>query len=193
MAKTKTAFFCQNCGAQYAKWVGQCTSCKQWNTVVEEVVQKEEKNTWKANQPKNTKVAKPLPVSQITNNREVRFNLLDQEFNRVLGGGLVPGSLILLGGEPGIGKCALLLQIALRLPLKTLYVSGEESQKQIKMRADRSYPDSENCFVLTDTKTQNIFQQIVAVEPNLVIIDSIQTLHSDYIESTAGSISQIRE
>ncbi|MGD1946028.1 MAG: DNA repair protein RadA [Croceivirga sp.] len=193
MAKTKTAFFCQNCGAQYAKWVGQCTSCKQWNTVVEEVVQKEEKNTWKANQPKNTKVAKPLPVSQITNNREVRFNLLDQEFNRVLGGGLVPGSLILLGGEPGIGKSTLLLQIALKLPLKTLYVSGEESQKQIKMRADRIYPDSENCFVLTETKTQNIFQQIVAVEPNLVIIDSIQTLHSDYIESTAGSISQIRE
>lgn len=193
MAKTKTAFFCQNCGAQYAKWVGQCTSCKQWNTVVEEVVQKEEKSSWKTSQNKQNRTAKPLPVYQITNESELRINLLDQEFNRVLGGGLVPGSLTLLGGEPGIGKSTLLLQIALKLPIRTLYVSGEESQKQIKMRADRILPNSKNCFVLTETKTQNIFQQIVAVEPDVVVIDSIQTLHSDYIESAAGSISQIRE
>ena len=118
---------------------------------------------------------------------------MDQEFNRVLGGGLVPGSLTLLGGEPGIGKSTLLLQIALKLPYKILYVSGEESQRQIKMRADRIQPNSENCYILTETKTQNIFQQISTIEPDLVVIDSIQTLHTDYIESAAGSISQIRE
>ncbi|MEM8928841.1 MAG: DNA repair protein RadA [Bacteroidota bacterium] len=193
MAKTKIAFFCQNCGAQYPKWVGQCPSCKQWNTVVEEVVQKETKASWKTNPSKQNRTAKPLPVHQISNESEIRITMLDQEFNRVLGGGLVPGSLTLLGGEPGIGKSTLLLQIALKLPLKMLYVSGEESQKQIKMRADRILPNAENCFVLTETKTQNIFQQIVALEPDMVIIDSIQTLHTDYIESAAGSISQIRE
>jgi len=193
MAKTKTAYFCQNCGAQYPKWIGQCSSCKQWNTVVEEVVQKEEKTSWKTAQGEKNRTAKPLPIYQINNEKEIRLSMLDQEFNRVLGGGLVPGSLTLLGGEPGIGKSTLLLQIALRLPLKTLYVSGEESQKQIKMRADRILPNAQNCFVLTETKTQNIFQQIGTVAPDLVIIDSIQTLHSNYIESAAGSISQIRE
>lgn len=193
MAKTKTAFFCQNCGTQYAKWIGQCTSCKQWNTIVEEVVQKEEKKTWKTNSSTLQKTSKPLRVNEISSDKEIRLNTKDIEFNRVLGGGLVPGSLTLLGGEPGIGKSTLLLQIALKLDYKTLYVSGEESQKQIKMRADRIHPNSENCFILTETKTQNIFQQIVALEPDLVIIDSIQTLHSDYIESAAGSISQIRE
>ncbi|MDC6365367.1 MULTISPECIES: DNA repair protein RadA [Flavobacteriaceae] len=193
MAKTKTAFFCQNCGAQYPKWIGQCTSCKQWNTIVEEVVQKEEKRSWKTDAPTSKKANKPLRVSEITHKKEVRIDTLDQEFNRVLGGGLVPGSLTLLGGEPGIGKSTLLLQIALKLNYKTLYVSGEESQRQIKMRADRILPNSENCFVLTETKTQSIFQQISALEPDLVVIDSIQTLHTDYIESAAGSISQIRE
>lgn len=193
MAKTKTAFFCQNCGTQYAKWIGQCTSCKQWNTIVEEIVQKEEKKTWKTSSSTLQKASKPLRVNEINSDKEIRFNTQDIEFNRVLGGGLVPGSLTLLGGEPGIGKSTLLLQIALKLAYKTLYVSGEESQKQIKMRAERIHPSSENCFILTETKTQNIFQQIVALEPDLVVIDSIQTLHSDYIESAAGSISQIRE
>ncbi|MCK0188715.1 DNA repair protein RadA [Arenibacter sp. F20364] len=193
MAKTKTAFFCQNCGTQYAKWVGQCGACKQWNTVVEEVIQKEEKVSWKSTSPSAKKVAKPLRVNEISTDREIRLNTFDLEFNRVLGGGLVPGSLTLLGGEPGVGKSTLLLQIALKLPYKTLYVSGEESQKQIKMRADRIHPNSETCFILTETKTQNIFQQIEATEPDIVVIDSIQTLHTDYIESTAGSISQIRE
>lgn len=160
---------------------------------MEEVVQKEAKPHWKSTPNGNSRIAKPLPIHEITNESEVRINMLDKEFNRVLGGGLVAGSLTLLGGEPGIGKSTLLLQIALKLPLKTLYVSGEESQKQIKMRADRILPNSENCFVLTETKTQNIFQQIAQVEPHLVVIDSIQTLHSDYIESAAGSISQIRE
>lgn len=192
MAKTKTAFFCQNCGTQFPKWVGQCSSCKEWNTIVEEVVQKEDKKSWKTDKVAN-QANKPLRVSEITQEKELRLDTLDQEFNRVLGGGLVPGSLTLLGGEPGIGKSTLLLQIALKLPYKILYVSGEESQRQIKMRADRIQPNSENCYILTETKTQNIFQQISTIEPDLVIIDSIQTLHTDYIESAAGSISQIRE
>lgn len=193
MAKTKVAYFCQNCGAQYAKWVGQCTSCKQWNTVVEEVVQKTSKPTWNSSKKSSDKTSRPVPVYQITNEAENRLNMLDEEFNRVLGGGLVPGSLTLLGGEPGIGKSTLLLQIALKLSIRSLYVSGEESQKQIKMRADRILPDAQNCFVLTETKTQNIFLQVMEIQPDLVIIDSIQTLHTDYIESAAGSISQIRE
>lgn len=192
MAKTKTAFFCQNCGAQFPKWVGQCSSCKEWNTIVEEVVQKEDKKSWKADTVAK-QANKPLRVSEITQEKELRLDTLDQEFNRVLGGGLVPGSLTLLGGEPGIGKSTLLLQIALKLPYKILYVSGEESQRQIKMRADRIQPNSENCYILTETKTQNIFQQVSTIEPDLVVIDSIQTLHTDYIESAAGSISQIRE
>ncbi len=193
MAKIKTAFFCQNCGTQHAKWVGQCPACKEWNTVVEEVVQKEGKTAWKHAGAPTKKVAKPLKINEISTEKELRINTFDLEFNRVLGGGLVPGSLVLLGGEPGVGKSTLLLQIALKLPYKTLYVSGEESQKQIKMRADRIHPEGETCLVLTETKTQNIFQQIVATEPDIVVIDSIQTLHSDHIESAAGSISQIRE
>ena len=138
-------------------------------------------------------MAKPLRVHEISSDKEIRLNTFDLEFNRVLGGGLVPGALVLLGGEPGVGKSTLLLQIALKLPYRTLYVSGEESQKQIKMRADRIHPNSETCYILTETKTQNIFQQIETTEPDIVVIDSIQTLHSDYIESAAGSISQIRE
>ncbi|WP_396143584.1 DNA repair protein RadA [Flavobacterium sp.] len=192
MAKLKTSFFCQNCGTQYAKWQGQCNACKEWNTIVEEVIQKEEKSSWKPTSEVK-KAPKPLKVTEIDSSEEVRMNTLDGELNRVLGGGIVPGSLILLGGEPGIGKSTLLLQISLKLPYKTLYVSGEESQKQIKMRAERITPNGDNCYILTETKTQNIFRQIQEIEPEIVIIDSIQTLHTDYIESTAGSISQIRE
>ncbi|WP_298140886.1 DNA repair protein RadA [Flavobacterium sp.] len=192
MAKLKTSFFCQNCGTQYAKWQGQCNACKEWNTIVEEVIQKEEKTSWKPTSEVK-KAPKPLKVTEIDSSEEVRMNTLDGELNRVLGGGIVPGSLILLGGEPGIGKSTLLLQISLKLPYKTLYVSGEESQKQIKMRAERITPNGDNCYILTETKTQNIFRQIQEIEPEIVIIDSIQTLHTDYIESTAGSISQIRE
>ncbi len=193
MAKTKTAFFCQNCGTQYAKWVGQCGGCREWNTIVEEIIQKEEKAGWKSSGTKSSKTPKPVKIQDISSEKEVRLNVMDQEFNRVLGGGLVPGSLVLLGGEPGIGKSTLLLQIALRLPYNTLYVSGEESLKQIKMRADRIHPNNTSCFILTETKTQQIFQQIAAISPDIVVIDSIQTLHTDYIESSAGSISQIRE
>jgi len=193
VAKVKTAFFCQNCGTQYSKWQGQCTSCKQWNTIVEEVVQTPEKNDWKSPSSASKRVSKPLKINEIDSSQDIRLNSLDDEFNRVLGGGIVPGSMILLGGEPGIGKSTLLLQIALKLPCKTLYVSGEESQKQIKMRAERIQPNSDNCYILTETKTQNIFKQIEELEPDIVIVDSIQTLHSDYIESSSGSISQIKE
>jgi DNA repair protein RadA/Sms len=193
MAKLKTTFFCQNCGTQYAKWQGQCNACKEWNTIAEEIIQKEEKTDWKPTSSENKRVSKPLKIKEIDSTQEVRMDTTDSELNRVLGGGIVPGSLILLGGEPGIGKSTLLLQISLKLPYKTLYVSGEESQKQIKMRAERINPNSENCLILTETKTQNIFRHIVEVEPDIVIIDSIQTLHTDHIESTAGSISQIRE
>ncbi|MBD10812.1 MAG: DNA repair protein RadA [Flavobacteriaceae bacterium] len=193
MAKVKTTFFCQNCGAQYAKWQGQCNSCKQWNTIAEEVIQKPEKSDLKSSSSTTKRVSKPLKINEIDTAQEARLNMQDAEFNRVLGGGMVQGSLTLLGGEPGIGKSTLLLQVALSLPYKTLYVSGEESQKQIKMRAERINPKENNCYILTETKTQNIFKQIEALEPDLVIIDSIQTLHSDYIESSAGSISQIKE
>lgn len=193
MSKLKTTFFCQNCGTQYAKWQGQCNSCKQWNTIAEEIIQKEEKTAWKPTTSEVKRVSKPLKIKEIDSAEEVRMDSTDGELNRVLGGGIVPGSLILLGGEPGIGKSTLLLQISLKLPYKTLYVSGEESQKQIKMRAERINPNSDNCLILTETKTQNIFRHILETEPDIVIIDSIQTLHTDYIESTAGSISQIRE
>ncbi|GAB1855249.1 DNA repair protein RadA [Flavobacteriaceae bacterium MHTCC 0001] len=193
MAKVKTTFFCQNCGTQYAKWQGQCNACKAWNTITEEVLQKPEKNDWKTKTNPKKNASKPLKVKDIDLSEEARLNSLDLEFNRVLGGGIVPGSLTLLGGEPGIGKSTLLLQISLKLPYKTLYVSGEESQKQIKMRAERINPEPNNCYILTETRTQNIFKQVEALQPDIVVVDSIQTLHSDYIESSSGSISQIKE
>ena len=193
MAKTKTTFFCQNCGAQFSKWQGQCSSCKEWNTIAEELIQKAEKVSWKVSSSSTKRVAKPQRISGISNQAEARLDTRNHELNRVLGGGLVPGSLTLLGGEPGIGKSTLMLQIALQLPYKTLYVSGEESAQQIKMRAERIQPISETCFVLTETKTQNIFRNIEEIEPDIVVIDSIQTLHTDALESTPGSISQIRE
>lgn len=193
MSKTKTAYFCQNCGSQYAKWQGQCTSCKEWNTIAEEIIVKPEKSGWQSAENPVKKATKPLKIDEIDTDVEVRIDSKNGEFNRVLGGGIVPGSVILLGGEPGIGKSTLLLQIALQMPYKILYVSGEESQKQIKMRAERIDTNTQNCYILTETKTQHIFRQIEALEPDMVIIDSVQTLHSDYIESSAGSISQIKE
>ena len=194
MAKLKTSYFCQNCGTQYSKWQGQCHACKQWNTIVEEVVQKDSAPVWQEKESiSKNKAPKYIAVSQISTQQESRLNSNNHELNNVLGGGIVPGSVTLLGGEPGIGKSTLLLQIALNLPYRTLYVSGEESEKQIKMRADRITHHLDNCFILTETKTQNIFQQIKELLPEIVIIDSIQTLQSDYIEASAGSISQIRE
>lgn len=193
MAKIKTTFFCQNCGTQFSKWQGQCSACKEWNTIAEEVIQKAEKVAWKTAETSSKRIAKPQKIAEISSASEARLNTKNTELNRVLGGGIVPGSIILLGGEPGIGKSTLMLQIALQLPYKTLYVSGEESAQQIKMSADRIHPNSENCFILTETKTQHIFKQIAELNPDIVIIDSIQTLHTDYIESSPGSISQIRE
>ena len=194
MAKLKTTFFCQSCGAQFAKWQGQCTSCKSWNTIVEELVQKPDKGTWKtSNSLGKERASKPLKISEIDTTKTPRLNTTDDELNRVLGGGIVPGSLILLGGEPGIGKSTLMLQLSLKLPYKTLYVSGEESQKQIKLRAERIHPSSEQCYILTETKTQHIFRQIEALEPDILVIDSIQTLQSDLLEASAGSVSQIKQ
>jgi len=194
MAKVKTTFYCQKCGAQYGKWQGKCNSCGDWNTIVEELVAKPDKKDWKTSASKEAKkLARPLLIAEIETTPHDRLNTGNNELNRVLGGGLVPGSLTLLGGEPGIGKSTLLLQISLQLKYKVLYVSGEESQQQIKMRAERIDPKPANCFILTETKTQNIFRQVEEIEPEVVIIDSIQTLHSDYIESAPGSISQIRE
>ncbi|RLD81680.1 MAG: DNA repair protein RadA [Bacteroidetes bacterium] len=192
MAKTKTTFFCQNCGAQFPKWVGKCTSCNEWNTIVEEVIQKEEKNSWKQSATKK-KASKALKINEISISDEDRIPTNNEELNRVLGGGLVNGSIVLLGGEPGIGKSTLLLQIALLMQNKVLYVSGEESQSQIKLRAERLAGKNENCLILTETKTQNIFKIIEETAPDVVVIDSIQTLHTEYIEASPGSISQIRE
>ena len=192
MAKVKTSFFCQNCGAQTPKWTGQCSTCAEWNTIVEEVIQKEEKRSWKQSTSLKQK-AKPLRIDEIQLNPEERIKTNNNELDTVLGGGLVKGSVTLLGGEPGIGKSTLLLQVALSISQKVLYVSGEESQSQIKMRAERIDASTSNCFILTETYTQQIFKNIEEVQPEFLIIDSIQTLHTESIDATPGSISQIRE
>ncbi|HIA11825.1 MAG TPA: DNA repair protein RadA [Flavobacteriales bacterium] len=194
MAKLKTAYFCQNCGAQSPKWIGKCSSCNEWNTFVEEVVQKsDQKKDWDGNGSRS-RVAKPIPISEISTSERPRISSNSPELNRLLGGGIVPGSLVLLGGEPGIGKSTLMLQIALNLNQHSvLYISGEESEQQLKMRAERVYEGESKCLILTETSTENIFQQIQSSHPEIVIIDSIQTLHTDRIESSAGSVSQIRE
>lgn len=192
MSKIKTSFFCQSCGTQHAQWQGQCNSCKQWNTLTEEVMEKPDKKNWKS-EKKSSVVSKPLKIEEIEISSESRVNTGDPELNRVLGGGIIPGALMLLGGEPGIGKSTLLLQIAITVGCKVLYVSGEESQRQIKIRSDRMDASSDQCYVLSETKTQNIFTQIEALAPELVIIDSVQTLHTDYIDSGPGSVSQIKE
>ncbi|WP_196895784.1 DNA repair protein RadA [Aureivirga marina] len=194
MAKVKTAFFCQNCGTQFSKWLGQCTACNQWNTIVEEVIQKEEKKSWNvASEKPKVKKVKAYKVSEISYDKSERITTKNNEFNNVLGDGIVLGSMVLLGGEPGIGKSTLLLQVALSIEKKVLYVSGEESKEQIKMRAERLENVNPDCMILTETKTQNIFKVIDEVEPDVVIIDSIQTLHTDYVEASAGTVSQIRE
>lgn len=194
MAKVKTSFFCQNCGAQSPKWVGKCSSCNEWNTYVEEIIDKTPKSATPFSSSTTQRAAKAHNLSQVEQKVERRINLQDGELNRVLGGGMVPGSLILFGGEPGIGKSTLLLQMAItEKDKKILYISGEESETQIKMRADRISESIENCFVLTETSMQNVFIQIQAVKPDILIIDSIQTMHSSLIDSSPGSISQIRE
>jgi len=192
MAKAKTTFFCQNCGTQHAKWMGQCSACNEWNTIVEEVIQKEVAREWKQTNAEKI-ISKPLKIEEIQLNAEERIPTKNKELDTVLGGGLVKGSVTLLGGEPGIGKSTLILQISLAIPDKVLYVSGEESQSQIKMRAERIQKNASNCLILTETNTQQIFKNIEKVKPQVVVIDSIQTLHTNAIDASPGSISQIRE
>jgi len=192
MSKVKTTFVCNNCGSNFPKWQGQCTSCKSWNTISEEVVLQPKNNTWETKGVKNIKSSTPQKISNIVYKEEDRLVTSDTEFNRVLGGGVVPGSLILLGGEPGIGKSTLLLQIAIRLPYSTLYVSGEESQSQIKMRANRMDHESDDCYVLTEISLEGIFKQIEKTKPQILIIDSIQTLKTELVDSAPGSVSQIK-
>lgn len=193
MSKVKKAFFCQKCGTKHAQWQGQCNSCKEWNTLVEEIIEKPSSKGWSSSKATSTSLELPVAISQIETNSEKRLVCPDEELNRVLGGGFVPGSVTLLGGEPGIGKSTLLLQISLLFQRKILYVSGEESQRQIKLRADRIPTKNESCFVLSETQTQKIFQQIDDLQPDVLIIDSIQTLQTQFIESSPGSVSQIKE
>ncbi|MCF8302436.1 MAG: DNA repair protein RadA [Bacteroidales bacterium] len=193
MAKTKTSFYCQSCGYQTSKWLGRCPSCGEWNSFVEEVIQREDKKV-PGRSSHDRSSARPTPVQEITYDSEFRVSTLNNELDRVLGGGMVPGSLILLGGEPGIGKSTLMLQIALQLKnLKILYVTGEESNQQIRMRAERIGIENNDCYILTENNTQSIFQHIEQLKPQLLVIDSIQTLQTSVIDSSAGSISQIRE
>ncbi len=193
MAKVKTAYFCQSCGHQSPKWLGRCPSCGEWNTLVEEVLEKEDKKGPLAQWKSVSLASKPKAIVEIKYEEEPRIVTIDGELNRVLGGGIVLGSLVLIGGEPGIGKSTLMLQIALTLTQRVLYVSGEESEQQIKMRAERLTSKNHNCFILTETSTDNIFRQIEEFNPDVLIIDSIQTMQSSLIESGAGSVSQVRQ
>ncbi|MBW7845299.1 MAG: DNA repair protein RadA [Bacteroidia bacterium] len=195
MAKTQTTFYCKNCGATSAKWVGKCNSCGEWNTYIEELVQKEKTaytKTWKQENAKT--ILKPIQIGEIEQSTQIRYTVNDEELSRVLGGGIVPGSVILIGGEPGIGKSTLMLQIALQFTnKKVLYISGEESESQIKMRAERLPYQNNSCYLFTEISTQRIGKALQELEPDIVIVDSIQTLQSELLDSTPGSISQIKE
>lgn len=195
MAKIKKVFTCSNCGANSPKWMGKCYTCGEWNTYVEEIISKEnERETRKKSwQSKDADSPQPVALSEVKAGEIFRLETPDQELNRVLGGGIVPGSLVLIGGQPGIGKSTLLLQVVLKLKEKVLYVSGEESEEQIKMRAERLGGATANCFILTETNTEKILKHAQNIKPSLMIIDSIQTISSPYIESTPGSVSQVRE
>ena len=192
MAKTKTVFFCSSCGNESPKWLGKCPACGEWNTYVEEKVSV--KSGKEALLPQSTLTSAPIKLSEITQGEEERIPMPSGELNRVLGGGLVPGSIILIGGEPGIGKSTLVLQNMLRIrSRKVLYVSGEESAKQLKMRADRLGADGGECYILCETSLQKIFQQINACKPGILVVDSMQTIASAELESSAGSVGQVRE
>jgi DNA repair protein RadA/Sms len=191
MSKVKSSFFCQNCGYESSKFMGQCPSCNQWNSFIEEIVHKTNKNVVAFSS--DSRSATPQLIQDVIKELEERIITSDHEFNRVLGGGIVPGSIVLLGGDPGIGKSTLLLQLAITESLKVLYVSGEESDRQIRMRADRLGLKNENCYLLTETNLEQILLQAKELKPELVVIDSIQTLFSSPIESSPGSISQVRE
>ena len=192
MAKTKTIFYCSNCGAKSPKWIGKCPTCGEWNTYQEEIVQKNERKSALTTEQKTS--AKPIRIKEVKTEDVPRIDTRNQEFNRVLGGGIVPGSLILVGGEPGIGKSTLVLQVALHIEnIKVLYISGEESEQQLKMRAERLGIENGEVIIYTETLVQNIFRQIDSIAPDLVIVDSIQTMQTEHLDSAAGSISQIRE
>ncbi len=194
MAKTRTAFICQNCGVESPKWVGKCASCGKWNTYVEEVIEKMAQKEIALGNGLTKKEAIPTRIDEIDILQTFRIATNDNELNRVLGGGIVPGSLVLIAGDPGIGKSTLLLQLALSFKeAKVAYVSGEESAQQLSLRAKRLGYGKNNCYVLTETSTQKILKSFKEFKPDLVIIDSIQTLQSQYIESSPGSVSQIRE
>jgi len=197
MAKNKTIFFCSNCGASSPKWMGKCLQCGEWNTYQEEIIQKEtaaeeKRRSWA---PANGKgePAKATPLAHIQTGATQRMATPDAELNRVLGGGIVPGSLVLIGGQPGIGKSTLLLQVAVQLPAKVLYVSGEESEEQIKMRADRLPAGNSDCYIFTETNMTKMLQQAQALQPQLLIVDSIQTMSTPHLDSAPGGISQVRE
>jgi DNA repair protein RadA/Sms len=196
MSKTRTAFFCSNCGYESTKWIGKCPSCEQWNTFIEEPIIKNNKlsEVSRKKYSYDKKEAKIISINEVISGQEERLITADAELDRVLGGGIVAGSIVLIAGEPGIGKSTLFLQTGLLLNrIITLYISGEESEQQIKMRADRLKIQNENFYLLTETSTQIIFQEIKKLRPQLVIVDSIQTLQSPYIESSPGSVSQVRE
>ena len=192
MNKIKTSYTCQECGAQYSKWQGQCNKCQSWNSIQEEIVNISRKKTLNSFSSINNTNSNPQKVNNIEINDHYRIITNDNEFDRAIGGGIVPGSLILLGGEPGIGKSTLFLQISLMLSNKVLYVSGEESEAQIKMRADRIKYNNDNCYILTENKIENIFHQVKKIKPHVLIIDSIQTLNSQLVDAASGSISQLR-
>ena len=191
MAKQKSIFNCTQCGTQHSKWMGQCQGCKEWNTLVEEIEikSKPDPRAWSGEQA----AAKPIRIEDVEHTSVQRFPIQDFEFSRVLGGGVVPGSVTLLGGEPGIGKSTLLLQLALSFSGTVAYVSGEESPSQIKLRGERIGKAVSELYLLSETKTDAIFNHLKSVRPHLVIVDSIQTLHVPHVESTPGSVAQIRE
>ncbi len=193
MSKLKSSFYCQNCGAQYAKWQGQCNKCNSWNSITEEFLEVSKKSLWDytksdLNSTKNT----PKLIDEIKIKDAYRIETNDNEFNRVLGGGIVPGSITLLGGEPGIGKSTLFLQLSLKIRQRVLYVSGEESESQIKIRANRINYSNKDCLIYAENKLENIFSQAEKTKPNLLIIDSIQTLTTSSIDSMQGSITQLK-
>ena len=194
MAKNKTLYYCQSCGAESPKWVGKCPSCGEWNTYAEEIKQAENTTPLWQKVTKSNARNKPVAIADVTAEEFDRYSTGDQELDRVLGGWIVNGSLVLIGGEPGIGKSTLLLQLALRLAnFKVLYISGEESPQQIKMRAERIGTSSKDCLLLSETSLDAIFEHVVDLEPDLLVVDSIQTLHTSSSESAPGSVSQVRE